>query len=71
MWFVRFRQPFGVIPMHEATRVSRMRVLWLVIPNGSIKRSSSKSFVDDLILGRGGVRIRAVLHCEVLSLIPN
>jgi len=48
-----------------------MRVLWFQIPNGSIKRTSSKSFVDDLIHGQGDVRVRAVLYCESLSLFPT
>jgi len=29
-----------------------------------------KSFVDDLLSGRGSVRIRAILYCEILNYIP-
>lgn len=41
------------------------------LPIGSIKRISTKSFVDDLILGRRDVSFRAVSYCELLNLISN
>jgi hypothetical protein len=46
-------------------------VLWFDLPIGSIKRISTKSFVDDLILGRRDVSFRAVSYCELLNLISN
>ena len=60
----------GVNPQHLTGRVIQIWMLWLMIPNGSIKRTCSKSFVDDLILGRGDVSFRAVFYCELLSLSP-
>ncbi len=41
-----------------------------MIPNSRLECDGTKSFVDDLKLGRGDVNIRAVFHCEVLNLIP-
>ena len=46
-------------------------MLWFDLPIGSIKRMSTKSFVDDLILGRRDVSFRAVSYCELLNLISN
>ena len=46
-------------------------MLWFDLPIGSIKRISTKSFVDDLILGRRDVSFRAVSYCELLNLISN
>lgn len=46
-------------------------MLWFDLPIGSIKRISTKSFVDDLILGQRDVSFRAVSYCELLNLISN
>ena len=69
--FDRFRRLMWCIATVLNRRSAQIWVLWFMIPTGSIERISIKSFVDDLILGRGDVSFRAVLCCELLSPIPN
>ena len=60
----------GVEPQHETIESFEFEWLGIVIPKGRILCISSKSFVDDLILGRGDVSFLAVLRCELLNPIP-